>query len=456
MGQKQKILLTLIIIIIAIIAWQFYSKFFTNIPLLSSLAPKTNSNLTVPSLSLEKPAPSSVPPAPIAQNANTATLTSLMPSLRHSQPTEGLAAPEFNVNEQEIYAKLNNKYLLLKMQRQLAQEQADLLAARLKIVELNQQLNKSVTGQVYCSGYQLIDIDCQTNKAILLNKTGQLLEVSEGTILKDQTKVLKVDPDSVLMQQGTTTYRLNFYNAILVKPAPSEAPVSSGTAAPSPSSQGDNVSTTTQQSVPANKPPIVKKTLQQTKTNPIKTKIATVKTNNSPLVKKPVVSTSAVVVPPVVSTNNTTDVKEPIPPVSQNVAVSSNDNPPPLITMPRQPLALSSEPKNNEQNKSTIKVLNKDELHLLTLPQTYYTLQIYGSYKLADLSQLAKRNKIEKNIYVFHTYYLGRDWYVLVYGIYKTEKEATVAITSLPHRIKNLKPWVRTLGSVQDAIKSLS
>jgi DamX protein len=53
---------------------------------------------------------------------------------------------------------------------------------------------------------------------------------------------------------------------------------------------------------------------------------------------------------------------------------------------------------------------------------------------------------------IFHTYYLNKDWYVLVFGSYNNHAEALKAMDTLPTEIKNLKPWIRQLSSVHKAI----
>ncbi|QLH41574.1 MAG: SPOR domain-containing protein [Coxiellaceae bacterium] len=47
----------------------------------------------------------------------------------------------------------------------------------------------------------------------------------------------------------------------------------------------------------------------------------------------------------------------------------------------------------------------------------------------------------------------NKPWYVLIYGNYASPQAAKAALDQLPKNLKQLKPWVRPLSSVQSAIK---
>jgi septal ring-binding cell division protein DamX len=75
-----------------------------------------------------------------------------------------------------------------------------------------------------------------------------------------------------------------------------------------------------------------------------------------------------------------------------------------------------------------------------------YTLQLMGSYHLADIKQTQDRLKINKKSYCAHTKRQGRDWYILAYGEYSAPYLAKLAMDDLPRNIREMKPWVRALA----------
>ena len=53
---------------------------------------------------------------------------------------------------------------------------------------------------------------------------------------------------------------------------------------------------------------------------------------------------------------------------------------------------------------------------------------------------------------MFKTIYRNKDWYVLVYGIYSSRIEAQAALKEMPAELNNIKPWIRSIASVQELI----
>ncbi len=47
----------------------------------------------------------------------------------------------------------------------------------------------------------------------------------------------------------------------------------------------------------------------------------------------------------------------------------------------------------------------------------------------------------------------GKPLYVLIPGVYKTRIDAQTAVASLPQSVQSLKPWIRPLGGLQDAMR---
>ncbi|MCW5588957.1 MAG: AAA family ATPase [Legionellales bacterium] len=94
-----------------------------------------------------------------------------------------------------------------------------------------------------------------------------------------------------------------------------------------------------------------------------------------------------------------------------------------------------------------------DERELLKAPAKEYTLQLVGLRNLDKLKRYSQRAGL-KNAKYFVTHHAGGDWYVLVYGTYPTRAAAERAIKTLPQVVRQQKPWIRSMASVHEAIKS--
>lgn len=106
----------------------------------------------------------------------------------------------------------------------------------------------------------------------------------------------------------------------------------------------------------------------------------------------------------------------------------------------------------SDNKKQTTSPLSSDEKSLLELAATDFTLQLMGVRDMAELTRFVKDNDLA-DARIFHTYYLDKDWYVLVLGNYKNHTEALKAIEDLPASLQELKPWIRQLASIQNAIQ---
>ena len=82
----------------------------------------------------------------------------------------------------------------------------------------------------------------------------------------------------------------------------------------------------------------------------------------------------------------------------------------------------------------------------------HYTLQILGTHELSNLQKFTKRYSDITEFAMFKTIYRNKDWYVLVYGIYSSRTEAQAALKEMPAELKNIKPWIRSIASVQELI----
>jgi len=74
----------------------------------------------------------------------------------------------------------------------------------------------------------------------------------------------------------------------------------------------------------------------------------------------------------------------------------------------------------------------------------HYALQLMGGEEVADINDFVKANKLD-NAVVYKTSHNGKDWYVLVYGKYKSSADANSAIKTLSPDLAELNPWIRPI-----------
>lgn len=93
--------------------------------------------------------------------------------------------------------------------------------------------------------------------------------------------------------------------------------------------------------------------------------------------------------------------------------------------------------------------------HLLAAKKTDYTLQLFDATTAAHASAFINKYKLGKSAYYFQRKLNGKSLYVVVYGTYPSKATAAKAVTSLPAIIQQLRPWVRSLSSVQAEIRKV-
>lgn len=87
-------------------------------------------------------------------------------------------------------------------------------------------------------------------------------------------------------------------------------------------------------------------------------------------------------------------------------------------------------------------------------PAGRFTIQILALSDLQSLRRYGREQGLDMDLAWFRTVRDGRDWYVLVAGSYPDAETARAAIPGLPEPVRNNKPWVRSFGSIQEAMAS--
>jgi len=87
-------------------------------------------------------------------------------------------------------------------------------------------------------------------------------------------------------------------------------------------------------------------------------------------------------------------------------------------------------------------------------PVGQFTIQIIAGNDLEALHSFARRLSMETDVAWFSTRRGDQDWYALVTGEYPDLTSARAAAAQLPAAVRRNQPWIRTFGSVQQAMDS--
>lgn len=116
-------------------------------------------------------------------------------------------------------------------------------------------------------------------------------------------------------------------------------------------------------------------------------------------------------------------------------------------------IAAVKEPKANSAAAVDAK-LPASTKHLLTVAPSSYGLQLLGLSNVAAVNRFIANNQLAGKANYYRTVRDGKEWYVVIYGEFKSPAEAKAAAAKLSATIKDLKPWVRSYKAIQAVIKA--
>ncbi len=93
---------------------------------------------------------------------------------------------------------------------------------------------------------------------------------------------------------------------------------------------------------------------------------------------------------------------------------------------------------------------------LMTQNPNYYTVQLMGSGREADIIEFVQRHHLKGKLAYFRGLSQGKDWYSLVSGVYPDFKSANKAATRLSKRLNGSSPWVRRIGNIRILLADLA
>jgi septal ring-binding cell division protein DamX len=82
-----------------------------------------------------------------------------------------------------------------------------------------------------------------------------------------------------------------------------------------------------------------------------------------------------------------------------------------------------------------------------------FTMQLMASDKMSDLKAFAAGHQLSGKVSYYRTELHGKPWYMLTYGKYNSEKQATTALAQLPSDLKSYHPWVKSFATVEEEVR---
>jgi len=95
---------------------------------------------------------------------------------------------------------------------------------------------------------------------------------------------------------------------------------------------------------------------------------------------------------------------------------------------------------------------SRDVAWIRDQPRNAFTIQILGLGHERGVRDFLRQEALEGDVAWFQTERNGRAWFVAIFGSYPNAEAARAAIGDLPASVRRNQPWIRSFGSVQDAI----
>lgn len=232
LDKRQKILLPLIILAFAYIAWQIYDLFFADSSpdnTKSSLRPSAivhtvqTPPITLAEKQLGPAAPTTPnPPREALPSGQEATQPSIFGPLPEQDVVESTITAE-----QSEYLKLVNRYNLLKLKHLLLEEEAAIAAAKQRIVKSRSEISSlggedwedrlDLEGGSPKIGYELVYLDYQKGRwNALLNRGGRFFEVHQGMQMMNGDHVVSVNKEGVIINHKGQLFQITFDGSRLI------------------------------------------------------------------------------------------------------------------------------------------------------------------------------------------------------------------------------------------------
>lgn len=151
------------------------------------------------------------------------------------------------------------------------------------------------------------------------------------------------------------------------------------------------------------------------------------------------------------TTQTTSGIAKPDPEVEPKAPVETTISKSPLAPHTKtHPVVVQ---KTDKLTRSFMAAGAKPPSWLLQQPEENWSLQILGAYKPETLLSFIHQHRLGKKVSFFRSRLGNKDWYVILYGQYKSKEQAKGAIPYLPGYIRQNNPWAKDMKSVQNSIK---
>jgi len=211
--KKQKILLVVTVIVIAILTWQFYELFWGDV----------SGSSTPAKVQPVKKAKQSTTKKGSVNAKKSAHSASVGLKVESNLPKSVAQRKATLPAQQAAYLNIVNHYELAKMENQLLTQQASIAEARNRIAKLNQdtmQLGGNValaSSNNTTTGFQLAYLGQQNGQWVAaIRNQDQYKTVSVNQQLPDGSVVLGIDKQGVLLKKGTQELRLTFQGVFVI------------------------------------------------------------------------------------------------------------------------------------------------------------------------------------------------------------------------------------------------
>ncbi len=93
---------------------------------------------------------------------------------------------------------------------------------------------------------------------------------------------------------------------------------------------------------------------------------------------------------------------------------------------------------------------------LFAQPPQHYSIQLAVMKELTSIQRFHRWYGLENQTHYYQSGSQAGDLYVLLHGSYPSQETAQAAIKALPEKVQQLKPWVRSLGTLQQSYQAVS
>lgn len=140
---------------------------------------------------------------------------------------------------------------------------------------------------------------------------------------------------------------------------------------------------------------------------------------------------------------------------AQNVRAPATSKQEPVTQKTRESTSKGEKiaPTTASRSKLLTQVGLRSTAWLLKQDSNHYTIQILAVRRLQALKEYTVAQSIPLDLAYFRTRRDGRDYYVLVAGVFPTREAARVAASKLPKKVRANTPWIRKIEAVQRAIQ---